>query len=100
MSAVLFFLATFVAAFSLVFVFLRKSPVQRESGQSFDLNERQGKILKALKEKGEVTVDDLRSEVGDVSERTLRRDMKKLEELGLSRKEGSTKGSKYIYEGV
>ena len=99
-SSILFFLATFLAAFSLVLVFLRKKPLQKEKEEFFDLNDRQEKILNVLKEKGEVTIDDLRSEVGSVSERTLRRDMKRLEELGLSRKEGSTKGSKYIYEGV
>ncbi len=87
----------FVFAFFLVFfllVFLRKKTVKNIV---FDLNSRQEKILEILSSKGEITVDELMGEIKGVSERTLRRDMGKLEELGFSKKQGNTKGSKYIY---
>ena len=61
------------------------------------LNSRQEKILDILCKRGEVTVEELLGEIGGITERTLRRDMRKLEEMGWSKKEGNTKGSRYIY---
>ena len=91
----------FFFVLSLIF-FLRKKTSDetehliREENLS-DLNERQRKILELLSSEGEVTVEQLMNEIKGVTERTFRRDMKKLEELGLSAKQGNTKGSKYIY---
>lgn len=87
----------FVFTFFLVFfllIFLKKKTVKKIT---FDLNSRQEKILEILSLKGEVTVEELMGKIKSVSERTLRRDMGKLEEYGFSKKQGNTKGSKYIY---
>ena len=92
----------FFIVFPLIF-FLKKKPrkniegLQIEKEEVVDLNDRQKRILKLLSSKGEVTVEELMKTIKDVTERTLRRDMKRLEQLGLSEKQGSTKGSKYIY---
>lgn len=71
----------------------KSKPFKKISG----LNNRQEKVLNLLKSKREITVDEALVDIKDVSERTLRRDMNKLESLGISKKEGTTKGSKYIY---
>jgi len=89
-SLLLFFLSFFA-----FFSFKRASLKQKKIPES--LNSRQRNILSILSSEGEVTVEQLMSEIKGVTERTFRRDMKKLEELGLSAKQGNTKGSKYIY---
>jgi predicted HTH transcriptional regulator len=93
-----FFLAFFGIAFILL-LFLRKKERVNEIAvvEPLDLNPRQRAILNILEMRGEVTVEELIEEIEGVSERTFRRDMQKLEKLGLSKKEGNTKGSKYIY---
>lgn len=91
----------FILVFPLICFFKRKSTknieILKVEEEDFDLNDRQEKILKLLSSKGEVTVEELMKIIKGVTERTLRRDMKRLEQLGLSEKQGSTKGSKYIY---
>ena len=93
-----FFLAFFGIAFILL-IFLRKKDSASEVivVEPLDLNLRQRTILDILVLRGEITVEELIEEIEGVSERTFRRDMQKLEKLGLSKKEGNTKGSKYIY---
>ena len=92
----------FVLVFPLIF-FLKKKPQKNievpnfEQEEVFDLNDRQERILELLSSRGEITVEELMKTINDVTERTLRRDMQKLEQLGLSEKQGNTKGSKYIY---
>ena len=61
----------------------------------FDLNDRQEKIFEMVKQNGEVTMQTVSDRVSDVSERTLRRDMNKLEKLGLIERFGKTKDSVY-----
>ena len=101
-SAMAFVLGIFSAVF-LVFKLLNKgqkrnsfekskySPVAKPVGNRDD------GILDVFKRDGELTVEVLLKEIGGVSERTLRRDLKKLEDRGLIKKIGSTKGSKYLY---
>ncbi len=97
-----FFLAFFGLVFLLMLFFKRKQKEENLYGEKdvslvSDLNPRQEKILKILKERKEITIEELMLEIKNVSERTFRRDMKKLEELKFLEKEGNTKGSKYIF---
>jgi Fic family protein len=61
-----------------------------------DLNNRQKEILKLFNKREVLLPTDIYSVAPNVSTRTLRRDMDKLEELGFVLKEGSTKDTKYI----
>lgn len=61
-----------------------------------DLNSRQKDILKLFNKRDILLPTDIYSVAPDLSTRTLRRDMDKLEELGFILKEGSTKDTKYI----
>jgi len=61
-----------------------------------DLNSRQKEILKLFNKRETLLPTDIYSVAPNVSTRTLRRDMDKLEELGFVLKEGSTKDTKYI----
>ncbi len=100
-----FMLAFLGMFFLLIMLFSKKANVKRQVHKVFkkeaegveELNERQSKVLKLLKERREITVEELVMEIKGVSERTFRRDMKKFEEEGLLKKEGNTKGSKYIF---
>lgn len=89
--------------FLLLLFFDKKTSFKRQYRNVFTeeleegLNERQGKVLKLLKERKEITVEELMQEIKNVSERTFRRDMRKLEKRGSLKKEGNTKGSKYIF---
>jgi predicted HTH transcriptional regulator len=93
-------LLSIISAFLVVFYIFRKRDsvqIPTNFSENLELNDRQKKIFSLLKEKGELRVDDIMSQIGGVSERTLRRDMSKLEDLGYSKKLGSTKGAKYIF---
>lgn len=61
------------------------------------LNERQKKIIKKFKGVGVVTISDTQKMFKSVTDRTLRRDLTDLVKKNVLRKEGSTKGSKYIF---
>ena len=61
-----------------------------------DLNSRQRDILKLFNKREILLPTDIYSVAPNLSTRTLRRDMDKLEELGFVLKEGSTKDTKYI----
>ena len=59
------------------------------------LNERQDKILSILKNKRKLNMMEMASEFGDVTSRTLRRDMEKLEKQKIIRQVGKTRDSFY-----
>ena len=63
------------------------------------LTKRQKDILQYIIEKKEANPPELRKVAGDVSERTVRRDMNTLVERGLVLKEGTTKSTYYKYTG-
>lgn len=59
------------------------------------ISKRQKDILSSLKLKKKLSMKDLQSEFKSVTSRTLRRDLSKLVELKLIKKEGNTKDSIY-----
>ncbi|GEM_PF-1177007 len=81
----------------------RKAPVKSKKKnvkKDVDaLTQRQRRVLTSLRRKGSITVGELVKNMKNVSERTLRRDMNKLASLGFCKKQGSTKGTKYILKG-
>lgn len=62
-----------------------------------NLNERQQKILKEVKNQKKVKSSEIRNQFKNINERTLRRDFDKLEKLGIVRQLGKTKDSFYEY---
>ena len=64
-----------------------------------DLTERQKNILTYMTEKKMAKPPELRKIAGDVSTRTVRRDMNVLIQKGLVSQEGSTKSTYYRYMG-
>jgi predicted HTH transcriptional regulator len=62
-------------------------------------NERQQKIMEAIKEKGIITPKELQILLPEVSTRTLRRDMDTLAKAKLISQKGSTKSTFYKYIG-
>lgn len=75
--------------------FEKKEKEKLEEG----LNERQTKILVALKEKGLLTPKDLQNINPEVSTRTLRRDMDLLAKKKYVSQKGNTKSTFYKYIG-
>ena len=71
-----------------------KTEVARDASV-FDLNDRQEQIYSMIRDNGEITMGDIADAITDVSTRTLRRDMNKLEKLGLITHTGKTKDSVY-----
>lgn len=61
----------------------------------FKLNERQKKILSVLSESKKHPMKYLESKIGNFNVRTLRRDLDKLQKMGLIKKFGSTKSAFY-----
>jgi predicted HTH transcriptional regulator len=59
------------------------------------LSSRKRKIVKLLQDSGSVTVPSISSRFPDISDRTIRRDMNDLEDIGLIERRGSTKATKY-----
>lgn len=59
------------------------------------LNERQSRIVKAVREAGQVKLGDLKHLFPDISERTLRRMLQELVRMGLLRTGGERKGRFY-----
>jgi len=62
----------------------------------FELSDRQSKIFSKLKETRKINMKQISMILPEVSERTLRRDMKVLESLGLVKQVGRTKNSFYV----
>ncbi len=69
---------------------------QTESLSKFDLNERQKDAMIFWKEAREITTGKYMRKFG-VTDRTARRDLIQLVELGLLKKTGAKKSSKYLY---
>ncbi|MCD4810992.1 DeoR family transcriptional regulator [bacterium] len=61
------------------------------------LTKRQKLIVESVAEKGKLYPSDLQLLLPDISTRTIRRDMDKLEELKLVKQNGSTKSTYYTY---
>lgn len=71
------------------------APEPSEQLSSFKLTPRQEQIYQLISTDGEVSMPTVSSSISDVSPRTLRRDMTKLENLGLVKRVGKTKDSVY-----
>ena len=63
----------------------------------YDLNERQLEALLLWKSKAEITTSQYQEKF-EVSDRTALRDLSELTEIGLLRKSGERKTTKYIYK--
>jgi len=59
-------------------------------------NKRTEEVYKIVKELKEVEMSTLLAKIKGVTERTLRRDLAKLQTMKLIRKNGSTKSAKYV----
>lgn len=75
-----------------------KSP--KSSGKQIEsdyskLSKRQRNIMKLVDEGDSITVPELSENFPTVSDRTLRRDMNHLEDIGLVKRQGSTKATVY-----
>ena len=73
--------------------------IERIEKKVYPINERQYKILAAIKEKGRMEPSEIYALEPNVSTRTLRRDMDVLVKQGVVKQEGSTKSTKYRYIG-
>lgn len=71
-----------------------KHGVTKKSG-SFSLSDRQEDIYQMIKREVELDMKSVIDKVPGVSDRTLRRDMTKLEKLGLIKQVGRTRNSVY-----
>lgn len=71
------------------------SKVEKPSKKYSNLNARQQKILKEVKNQKKVKSSEIRNQFKNINERTLRRDFDKLEKLGIVRQSGKTKDSFY-----
>lgn len=69
--------------------------VKIKSKVQLDLSERQREVYRLIESSKKVEMKDLLMRVKGVTERTLRRDLLKLQELGLIKKKGNTKSSSY-----
>jgi predicted HTH transcriptional regulator len=71
----------------------RRNAIEKDSL----FNERQESLIRLFKEKGSMTMSEVEPLFKGITNRTLRRDLSKLEEKGILRQEGKTKNSVYIY---
>jgi predicted HTH transcriptional regulator len=71
------------------------NPVDEVETKLLELSSRKQKIVKLLRSSGSVTVPSVSSHFADVSDRTIRRDMNDLEDIGLIERRGSTKATTY-----
>lgn len=67
----------------------------QNSRSPFELNPRQEQVYRVIKDNDESTITDIANSITSVSNRTLRRDMAKLEKLGLIEQVGKTKNTIY-----
>ena len=74
---------------------LVKSKPTKNSEKDDKLTPRQKEVLSLLKAKKTLEMKDLLGNIKGVTERTLRRDLLKLQELGFVKKVGTTKSVKY-----
>lgn len=74
----------------------KKNILEKNNPETADyLLPRRGEIYTIIKEQKLVNFDQIRRRFRDVNERTLRYDLKKLQDQGLVRKRGTTKGVYY-----
>ena len=64
------------------------------------LNSRQLKIFDLVKFKNGTDMREINKKFKSVSQRTLRRDLDKLENMGYIKQEGKTRNSMYLFNGV
>jgi len=76
-------------------VYLRKDLYSIERLRAMGLNERQMKIVSAMKEKAEITLSDTRKIFDRVTEKTLYRDLQELVSKGILEQFGEKKGRTY-----
>ena len=67
-----------------------------ELNQTKEITIRQNRVYNIIKQSKKVEMRHLLSQISGVTERTLRRDLLKLQELGLVLKKGSTKSVTYL----
>lgn len=65
-------------------------------GEQIALSERQMRLMEYISDQGSVPMADLRRLIPMVSEDTILRDLKVLQDKGIIKKEGSTKSARYI----
>lgn len=73
--------------------FSTKEPNKRQS--KTDNNERKDKIISVIKQKGEVTIKDIASDIEGVSEKTVQRDLIDLLAKGVLKKKGERRWTTY-----
>ena len=72
--------------------------LQKNKAKKFDIAQkinRRNSILELVKDKNEVTIKDIASVISDCSEKTIQRELGVLVALGVLRKEGDKRWSKY-----
>lgn len=65
-------------------------------GEQITLTERQMRIMEYISDQGGAPMSDLKKIISMVSEDTILRDLKILQDKGIIKKEGSTKASRYV----
>ena len=73
----------------------KAKPVVKKATVDFGLSDRQESIYQLVRREGEIDMKSVLSKVDGVSDRTLRRDMTKMEKLGLIKQVGKTRNSVY-----
>jgi len=63
---------------------------------SGSISDREQKILEKIKSSGPVTIKDIAEEFGEVSEKTIQRELQKMFEKGQIKKEGERRWTKYF----
>jgi predicted HTH transcriptional regulator len=66
-------------------------------GKESLFNERQESLINLFKERKSMTMSEVEPLFKGITNRTLRRDLSKLEEKGIVKQEGKTKNSVYVY---
>jgi predicted GTPase len=73
----------------------KSAPKMAVNTEAFNLNDRQREIYDLIKKEVELNMSAILGKVKNVTDRTLRRDMTKLERLGLINHSGKTRDSVY-----
>jgi hypothetical protein len=71
------------------------APVAAKRTVDFSLTDRQENIYQLIRKEGEIDMKSVADKISGVSDRTLRRDMTKMEKLGLIKQVGKTRNSVY-----
>lgn len=102
MKKILFF-CSLIAGFLMLVLFRKdeelsigtSKEVQQKKEKSSPINSRQNILLALLKQHKSLQMKDIEKRIQTVNVRTLRRDLDKLQKLGLISKTGSTKAAVY-----